>query len=78
MNLNSSWLPSVQCELELWLVAMCTKHKLSKRLFWVEFEGNENLMMINNHSLTPKEEQNAISYTQIAFLLKFIFSIPLT
>jgi hypothetical protein len=44
----------------------------------VEFEGNENLMMINNHSLTPKEEQNAISYTQIAFLLKFIFSIPLT
>ncbi len=78
MNLNSSWLPSVQCELELWLVALCTKHKLSKHLFWVEFEGNENLTIINNHSLTPKEKRNAISYIQIAFLLKFIFSIPVT
>jgi hypothetical protein len=44
----------------------------------VEFEGNENLTIINNHSLTPKEERNAISYIQIAFLLKFIFSLPLT
>jgi hypothetical protein len=78
MNLNSSWLLGVQCELELWLVAMCPKHKLSKCLFWVEFEANENLTIINKHSLTPKEEQNAISYIQVAFLLKFIFNLPLT
>jgi hypothetical protein len=45
---------------------------------WVEFEAIENLTIINKHSLTPKEERNAISYTQVAFLLKFIFNLPLT
>jgi hypothetical protein len=38
--------------------------------FWVEFEANENLTIINIQSLTPKEEQTAISYIQVAFILR--------
>jgi hypothetical protein len=85
VNMNSSWLPCAQYEFELGLLAICTMwtstwvschmHKtlITQMLIWSSyFFQNDKQMFFNLlfNSLISKEGRNAISYTQIALLLK--------